>query len=149
MGIKRGIEEHRDLFLVLLTAAAAFGMYQYSQSINETPTEYVLVEFLDELPDQTGMGITGNFVQDQPPPMMQRLLNEPPSAYRYRTKYGCYKRCTCSYADTCQCFYGGCFTVGDEPEVRGIEHEPYKSVGEKRLNTMMIPSHRRFYGPDK
>jgi len=145
MGIKRGIGEHRDLFLVLLTAAVAFGMYQYSQSINETPTtEYVLVEFLDELPE--GTGITGSVVQEQP--MMQRLLNEPPSHYRYRTKYGCYKRCTCSYADTCQCFYGGCFEVGGEKELVDVEPEPYQSVGQKRLNTMMVPSHRRFYGPD-
>ena len=155
MELKRGLEAHRDLLLVLITAAVALGgIYQYSQSINVTPsTEYVLIEYQNDLPAaqpalETGMmSNTGNLVREQAPPQVARLMNEPPSAYRFRTKYGCYKRCTCSYADTCQCFYGGCFTVDDQqPTPERKEPDKYSSVGTKRLKTAE-KGWRQMFGP--
>ncbi len=151
MSIKRGVSDHRDLLLVLITAAVALGgIYQYSQSINETPqTNYVLVEYTNELPAGGSQSLTGNLVTEQPPLAVKRLMDETPSEYRFRTKYGCYQRCTCSYADTCQCFYGGCFTVGNEPEKIPTPTKEYTSVGEHRINSMVLPGNRRYYGPDQ
>lgn len=153
MSIKRGIGEHRDLLLVLILAVVALSSFYYSQSTNETPsTEYVFVEYLDELSAEQSNLITGGAVTEMPPADIYKLMdNEPPSAYRSRMKYGCYKRCACSYADTCQCFYGGCFKVNeDEPEIKGIPVQGYESVGTKRLNYMVRgTTHHRYYGPDK
>ncbi len=150
MSPKRGLEEHRDFFLVLLVAAVAVGgVYFYSQSTNQTPTEYVLVEYLDELsPEQSNL-FTGMAVRQAAPDIYRLMANEPPSHYRSRVKYGCYKRCSCSYADTCQCFYGGCFKVNEEELPKeGIPVDTYESVGTKRLNSMVEGKHRRYYGPD-
>lgn len=152
MSIKRGIGEHRDLLLVLVLAVVAVSSFYYSQSSNETPsTEYVLVEYLNELSPEQDNLLTGGAVTEIPPADIYKLMeNEPPSAYRFRMKYGCYKRCTCSYADTCQCFYGGCFKVNEEEPIKEkIPVQTYESVGTKRLNDMVSGTkHNRYYGPD-
>jgi hypothetical protein len=132
---KRADKADHSLVLIFLVAAVAMaGMYSMTTNKSFDNNQFVIVEYLEELNEDQLSAFTGNVIAETPSQVKKLMQNEPPSKENYRIKYGCYKRCHCSYADTCQCEYGGCIRVGgdDEPKVKeDFSHGVYKRSSEK------------------
>ncbi len=146
MARKRVDDKHSLALIFLVAAVAVAGLH--SMSTNQTPTEeFVIVEYLDDISEDQMAAFTGNVVAEEPK-IRKLIVNEPPSKENYRKKYGCYKRCHCSYADTCQCEYGGCIRVNEGgPKVKkDVSHGTYVRSSEKRYEDR---EQRRIYqGPN-